>query len=120
VDDLLIDFLEELFHNAPTFVALAAGVLVAVALLHKYPAPALRAILGFAWLFAAAVASLAWRTVLVAEFFPDAPFSLEERLSYLGLSALEGIGYLILLSAVFVGREDRRARHFREDPHDDF
>ena len=118
-DDLLLGFVEELFHNAPTYLALAAGVLVAVALMHRHPGPAVRALIGFVWLFAVSVTSLAWRTIFVIEFFPDAPpVELTERLTYLGLSGLEAVGYLILLSAVFAGRPHPRARHYRQDPDD--
>jgi hypothetical protein len=115
VDDLLPDFFEALFYTAPTFVTLIVGMVWAVATREKHPHVSPWALLGFGWLFGVYLASLAWNKLAVPELFPDPPpISAAEGLSYLVLSALEAIGFVFLMVAVFGYRWSAKARQFEE------
>jgi hypothetical protein len=117
-DDLLWDFCEGVLLNAPTFIVLAVGAILALTHWERSPAVALFGTLGFVWLGLGYVAAIAWNRVLVPELFPN-PGSTEEKLSYVVLSGLEAVGFVFLMIAAFAYRRRPRHLHFYDDPGDE-
>jgi hypothetical protein len=110
--EVIVDFVEGVLLNVPTFLALAVGALSAVTLGKHYPAVALRTLCGCAWLFGVYLLSIAWHTVFEPDLLPDG--GALQQLAYLFLSALEAIGFAVLISAVFAGRYPANYRRFLE------
>lgn len=116
--DPVESFIEGVLMNAPTFLALGSGLVLALAWYGRHPPAATRAALGSAWLIAVYLSSIFWSMVLVPEWFPNGRTPAEVA-AYVGLSVMEATGYLILLSAAFTGRSLWSRRHFEERPHDE-
>src|SRR3982751_5372364 len=102
MEDTLWDFIEALFWKAPVYLTLFGGAVFALARYERHPAASLWAAAGFGWLFVMHLAAAAWRVFAVPELFPDPPppTSLPESLSYVTVSALESVGYVLLLVAL--------------------
>src|SRR5437588_11421445 len=114
-DDLLWDFCEGVLLNAPTFIVLALGAIIALTHWERNPAVALFGTLGFVWLGLGYVAAIAWNRVLVPEIFPNAG-STPEKVSYVVLSGLEAIGFVFVMIAAFVYRRRPRHPHYYDEP----
>lgn len=116
-EDTLIDFVEAILLNLPTFLALGGGILAAAVASRHYPAVALRVVLGCVWLAGVYLLSIVWHTFLEQDFL-DA-HEAGQQLPYLVHSLLEAIGLVILLSAAFAGRTPERYRPYHEPHHDE-
>ncbi len=115
-EDLLIDFVEALCLNLPTFLALGGGILAAVVAGRHHPAAALRVVLGCVWLGGVYLLSIAWHTFFEQDFLDeDGP---GRQLPYLVHSILEAIGFVFLISAAFAGRVSIN-RRYHEPQHEE-
>jgi hypothetical protein len=121
VNDDLQTFLESLFHKSPFCLMLFAAMVFAIARVERHRVVSLLAAAGFGWLLLMVVAEAAWRAFLVPDIFPEPPppTSLGESLSYVVFSALQSLGFIGVVVALFLGRPPRR-HPFQSDPADEF
>ncbi len=115
-DALFVQFRELLGKNLPGLIVLVVCALVTIVQWRRHPPSARWAFSAFTWFLIVNLVAIAWYTIgyhmlLAGVEEPDAPAALIT----MGLSCLEGLGYLLFLGAVNAARVPYRPSHFYDD-----
>jgi hypothetical protein len=117
MDEDFATFLATLVRQAPLYLVLLGGVVFSIARYERQPAAAIWAVLGCGWLLLFGLFGDAWREFHVSELIiPDAVADipgpgldwLADALSCAFFSAIQSLGVVFLLIAVFAGGGWRR------------
>jgi hypothetical protein len=112
-EDLLLDFIEALLLNLPTFAALGGGAVAALVLGRTQPQVRWRTLLGCCWLALVYLFTIAWHSMFERELLGDPPPASAHLVDFL-LSTAEAVGFVLLLSAIFTGRYPSSYRRYLE------